>query len=107
MFYAANAFDQPLLYCKWKSNNIFKNTTPNPCEGSKSCGWGQSECSTGTPCYDNPEGWYDVDGPTYNCEWYGVGSNCAVYGDDYAREGTTANVACCACGGGYFDRFQF
>merc|ERR1719162_2499287 len=52
------------------------------------------------PCDDNPEGWYDIDGPDYDCEWYSVGSNCDDYGDDYAREGTTANVACCSCGGG-------
>ena len=44
MFFNAYAFNQPLLYCKWQTNNSFKNTTPNPCLGSVSCGWGQSEC---------------------------------------------------------------
>eukprot|EP00554_Chaetoceros_debilis_P011612 CAMPEP_0194128020 /NCGR_PEP_ID=MMETSP0150-20130528/60828_1 /TAXON_ID=122233 /ORGANISM="Chaetoceros debilis, Strain MM31A-1" /LENGTH=587 /DNA_ID=CAMNT_0038821975 /DNA_START=32 /DNA_END=1793 /DNA_ORIENTATION=+ len=52
------------------------------------------------PCTDNPEGWYDIDGSVYNCAWYAQGSNCAVYGDTYASEGITANMACCACGGG-------
>merc|ERR1711935_913444 len=52
------------------------------------------------PCDDNPVGWFDSDGATFNCEWYSVGSNCDDYGDFYEREGTTANVACCACGGG-------
>merc|ERR1711935_232088 len=52
------------------------------------------------PCDDNPVGWFDSDGATFNCEWYSVGSNCEDYGDFYEREGTTANVACCACGGG-------
>ena len=51
-------------------------------------------------CVDNPIGWYDSDGATYNCAWYSSGSRCANYGDGYARLGTTANKACCACGGG-------
>ena len=51
-------------------------------------------------CADSPEGWYDIDGPTYDCEWYSQGSNCASYGDSYANEGLTANMACCVCGGG-------
>jgi len=51
-------------------------------------------------CTDNPVGWYDSDGSTYNCEWYSLGSNCAQYGDSYENDGTTANAACCACGGG-------
>jgi len=44
MFEKAYAFNQPFLYCKWHTNNSFKNTTPNPCGESVSCGWGQSEC---------------------------------------------------------------
>eukprot|EP00554_Chaetoceros_debilis_P001558 CAMPEP_0194095246 /NCGR_PEP_ID=MMETSP0149-20130528/56729_1 /TAXON_ID=122233 /ORGANISM="Chaetoceros debilis, Strain MM31A-1" /LENGTH=295 /DNA_ID=CAMNT_0038781187 /DNA_START=134 /DNA_END=1021 /DNA_ORIENTATION=- len=44
MFDYAYAFNQPPLYCKWQTNDTFKNTTPNPCLGSVSCGWGQSEC---------------------------------------------------------------
>jgi len=52
-------------------------------------------------CSDDPEGWYDRDGATFSCEWYASGSNyCANYGDDYANFGTTANEACCVCGGG-------
>merc|ERR1712028_222029 len=52
------------------------------------------------PCDDNPVGWFDEDGPEFDCEWYSVGSNCEDFGDFYEREGTTANVACCSCGGG-------
>merc|ERR1719491_1524801 len=52
------------------------------------------------PCDDNPVGWFDKDGPEFDCEWYSVGSNCEDFGDFYEREGTTANVACCSCGGG-------
>ena len=72
MFKNAEVFNQPLVYCKWPTNNSFpnysfKNTTPNPCEGSKSCGWGQSELClstapstepssspTSSPCIDSP-----------------------------------------------------
>ena len=55
------------------------------------------------PCFDNPEGWFDSDGEQYNCEWYAIGSRCAAYGDSYANNGKTANMACCACGGGTTD----
>jgi len=53
-----------------------------------------------TACTDAPEGWYDSDGATYNCDWYANGSNCAIYGDGYENLGKTANEACCSCGGG-------
>ena len=29
--------------------------------------------------------WYDRDGPTYDCAWYGKGTNCASYGHNYTR----------------------
>ena len=45
-------------------------------------------------------GWYDIEGDKFNCEWYGDKKNCEFYGDDYANFGTTANSACCVCGGG-------
>lgn len=52
-------------------------------------------------CTDSPIGWYDSDGENFNCEWYAQGTNCEVYGDDYAdANGITANIACCVCGGG-------
>ena len=51
-------------------------------------------------CEDNPLGWYDADGPVYNCAWYAKGSNCANFGHLYANFGKTANQACCVCGGG-------
>lgn len=54
-------------------------------------------------CLDSPENWYDSDGPTYNCDWYASGDNCANYGDSYPNptfDGATANQACCVCGGG-------
>merc|ERR1712038_766492 len=57
------------------------------------------------PCDDDPEGWYDSDGPTYDCEWYSEGNNCQAHGDSYENFGKTANEACCACGGGRRETF--
>ena len=51
-------------------------------------------------CTDDPTGWYDIDGPHYDCAWYAVGTRCATYGNHYANQGKTANQACCDCGGG-------
>jgi len=52
------------------------------------------------PCSDDPKDWHDADGAKYNCAWYAQARNCAVYGDQFERNGNTANEACCACGGG-------
>lgn len=54
------------------------------------------------------EGWYDSEGPAYNCEWYAssVGgsddTNCSLHGSDPYKINfnRTAAEACCACGGG-------
>jgi len=51
-------------------------------------------------CIDSPVGWYDVDGPNFDCNWYASKDNCEIYGDDHENEGMTANEACCVCGGG-------
>ena len=64
-------------------------------------GWSAwSSCSACTDKMPNGELWHDSDGDTYDCAWYGEGSNCATYGNGYANKGLTANDACCACGGG-------
>eukprot|EP00591_Stephanopyxis_turris_P010101 CAMPEP_0195510034 /NCGR_PEP_ID=MMETSP0794_2-20130614/2796_1 /TAXON_ID=515487 /ORGANISM="Stephanopyxis turris, Strain CCMP 815" /LENGTH=888 /DNA_ID=CAMNT_0040637381 /DNA_START=33 /DNA_END=2699 /DNA_ORIENTATION=+ len=52
------------------------------------------------PCVDDPKGWYDSDGPRYDCAWYSENSNCMSHGDGFENFGATANQACCACGGG-------
>ena len=46
--------------------------------------------------------WKDGDKAEHNCAWYTtVGAhNCETHGTQYAREGVTANAACCGCGGG-------
>lgn len=54
----------------------------------------------GSDCRDSPTGWYDSDGSTYNCKWYGQSTRCSDFGHQYARLGKVANQACCACGGG-------
>lgn len=41
--------------------------------------------------------WYDIDGPYFNCKYYAVGNRCQTMGNSYARNGYTANTACCAC----------
>ena len=51
-------------------------------------------------CEDSPIGWYDSDGPDYDCNYYAQGDNCAMYGNQYENMGKTANQACCVCGGG-------
>ena len=51
-------------------------------------------------CFDFPNGWYDIEGPQFDCYWYADKLNCEYYGNDYSRLGTTANQACCICGGG-------
>jgi len=44
------------------------------------------------------QGWYDSDGPHYNCAWYTENTNrCYWYGYGYRNFGHTANTACCAC----------
>merc|ERR1719461_1732406 len=46
-------------------------------------------------------GWYDSDGPIFNCAWYGANTDrCDWYGNYYANFGYTANQACLSCGGG-------
>ena len=61
-------------------------------------------------CLDSPLGWYDSDGPEFNCTWYASTnddddntidlSRCDQYGDLNPNFGKTAIEACCACGGG-------
>jgi len=55
--------------------------------------------STGR-CKDSPIGWYDSDGPFFNCEWYAKANRCANFGDGHRNQGKNAQEACCACGGG-------
>lgn len=50
-------------------------------------------------CIDGGQ-FYDRFGVTYNCMWYEQSRHCIWYGDFYSHVGVTANMACCACGGG-------
>ena len=70
--------------CSEYTEFVLGNIGPGPCN----------------ECVDSPLGWYDADGPYYDCAWYAQGSNCADLGDYFANFGKTANQACCACGGG-------
>ncbi|GFH45125.1 hypothetical protein CTEN210_01599 [Chaetoceros tenuissimus] len=53
-------------------------------------------------CVNSPEGWHDIDGSAYTCEWYSTDNRCNDFGSvpEYANFGFTANEACCGCGGG-------
>lgn len=64
----------------------------------------QACCVCGGGCYDEP-GWYDEDGPEYNChsyyEIYDVTDQvCTLEGISFKNFGLTASEACCVCGGG-------
>jgi len=53
-------------------------------------------------CVDSPLGWHDINGPFWDCDWYSSGKRCSVYGNGWANNGITANMACCRCGGGSY-----
>jgi len=44
MFLNASAFDQPLLYCNWQSENSNLKDAQNVCDGTVTCGWGDETC---------------------------------------------------------------
>ena len=49
-------------------------------------------------CVDDPEGWFNSNGPKYNCLWYASDiTRCPKFGDSFVNGGLTANMACCAC----------
>ena len=54
----------------------------------------------GDACKDFPSGWYDSDGPTYNCLYYAEANRCELFGDSFKNQNKTANEVCCDCGGG-------
>lgn len=59
-------------------------------------------------CYDFPFGWYDIEGPKFNCIWYADKQNCDFYGNSFANptfKNKTAIEACCVCGGGVTNGF--
>lgn len=56
-------------------------------------------CLHNDGCVDSPAGWYDSDGPYYDCNYYGTTQMCDEE-IQYPNFGTTAREACCVCGGG-------
>lgn len=102
--------------CKWENNQCVPESHVN-CGGHSAptcadcpagngalwcngeCSWENGECIDAT-CQDSPLGWYDSDGPYFNCDWYAVDNRCQLYGNFYQNFGATANQACCGCGGG-------
>ena len=48
MFYGAENFDQPLLYCNWhnKSASALQSGGNDVCDRTVTCGWGNETCPT-------------------------------------------------------------
>jgi hypothetical protein len=61
-----------------------------------------AERARGVICTDMV-GWYDSDGPDFNCNFYLQANACAHDGDYFENDGQTGNTACCTCGGGCSD----
>ena len=57
-----------------------------------------SPSSAPSDCYDLP-GWFDAQGD--DCSWYSIDQRCFVYGNQWKKDGFTANMACCDCSGGF------
>ena len=53
MFNGATSFDRPSLYCKWQSNDSFKNGIA-VCNNVVNCGWGLTTCPTSEPFPTTP-----------------------------------------------------
>jgi hypothetical protein len=53
---------------------------------------------TPTETCNDVEGWHDSGGAQYNCQWYArVQQACSLYGNQFMKDGLTANDACCTC----------
>lgn len=100
--------DGPTFNCAWYSQgtrcetygDFYQNQGKTANQACCACGGGSNQPPPPGTCVDDPFGWYDSDGPTYNCAWYAQGTRCQSFGDSYANFGKTANQACCVCGGG-------
>ena len=129
MDYPAAWFDSfgPLYDCKWYASEedscqnfggLYENFGLTANKVCCACGGGvippsHSPSPSQSPnpssavsgqCYSSPHGWYDSDGPTYDCEWYGFGDRCDNLGHSYRNFGKTAKEACCECSGGRYGR---
>jgi len=99
-----NDIDGQFYDCEWYSEGDrcekygakerFRNLGKVANEACCGCGGG----SNFETCADTP-GWYDLDGPEYNCGWYAQGDRCERWGADerYRNDGKVANEACCVC----------
>ncbi len=77
---------------------VFGTSNTESCIGSIDS---SSEDTPSSSCSDSPSGWYDSDGPQFNCNWYASDPRyCSYYGSYYKNFDKTANQACCVCGGG-------
>ena len=51
-------------------------------------------------CQDSLANWHNSRGEDFTCDWYSRFNRCERWGDSFENMGTTANQACCVCGGG-------
>jgi hypothetical protein len=107
--------DGPEYDCIWYEENDacefasdYENDGYTATEACCVCGGGTSDGSTPTSpppgegqCED-VQGWYDSDGPEYDCTWYEENDACE-FASEYENDGYTATEACCVCGGGTSD----
>jgi hypothetical protein len=105
--------DGPEYDCAWYEENDacdfaqgFENDGYTAIEACCFCGGNEStptppstsEPGEGEQCED-VVGWYDSDGPEYDCAWYEEQDACD-FASEYENDGYTATEACCFCGGG-------
>jgi hypothetical protein len=88
--------DGPTYNCDWYGLDTNRCTEYTFSKGRSAreaccvCGGGSNICT-------DLDGWYDSDGPIFNCEWYSKFERCEKYGSMYSNGGYTANEACCSC----------
>lgn len=94
--------------CEWVSSGFIEERCSFDSVSERcpyTCGLcGVPTTSPTVECHDLYAGWHDIDGETYDCAYYSIGENCQLYGHLFANPEfgeTSANEACCICGGGY------
>ena len=94
------AIQHPLLRnrCEEQYGNLFGRFGQ---KSTKACCAYVPYSTSFDPCIDEPN-WHDVDGSSFDCEWYAKPDpdfdKCEEYGKFFKTSGKTAVETCCACG---------